>query len=81
MKTFRKVVKSEVDDIVCDICNKSCKGRCDIECATLAATWGYDSRKDGEIHTCDLCEDCYEKIRQFIESLGGTVHVENIFSS
>ena len=29
-------------------------------------TWGYFSEKDGERHTFDLCEDCYdEMIRDF----------------
>lgn len=28
--------------------------------------WGYFSRKDGEIHSFDLCEDCYDSlIRSF----------------
>ena len=28
--------------------------------------WGYFSKKDGEIHSFDLCEECYDKmISQF----------------
>lgn len=28
--------------------------------------WGYFSRKDGEVHSFDLCEDCYDLwIRSF----------------
>lgn len=26
--------------------------------------WDYFSRKDGEIHSFCLCEDCYDKIRK-----------------
>ena len=24
-------------------------------------TWGYFSKKDGEIHSFDLCEECYDE--------------------
>ena len=37
------------------------------EFLSIEKTWGYfSSQKDGEIHTIDLCEACYEKwIAQF----------------
>ncbi len=25
-------------------------------------SWGYFSKKDGEIHSIDLCEECYDRI-------------------
>ena len=28
----------------------------------VGVEWGYFSEKDGEIHSFDLCEDCYDKI-------------------
>lgn len=28
----------------------------------FSVEWGYFSKKDGEIHSFDLCEDCYERI-------------------
>lgn len=66
------------DNIICDICKKSCKEKdywCDFEYATLHATWGYDSKKDCEKHICHMCESCYNKVRKFIEDLGGTIQV------
>ncbi len=68
---------TEVVEIICDLCNKSISDDCDFEFAELKATWGYDSRKDCEAHTCHMCEDCYDKIRVYIHSIGGVVHVEN----
>ena len=52
------------DDIICDSCNKSCWD-CDKmnwENAEIKATWGFYSKKDGEQHESDLCEDCYDKM-------------------
>ena len=28
----------------------------------LEYMWGYFSKKDGEIHSFDLCEECYDKM-------------------
>ena len=46
MKTFKEVVGKKLDEVLCDICGKSCKKTCDNEFASLTATWGYDSKKD-----------------------------------
>lgn len=27
----------------------------------VQADWGYFSKKDGEVHSFDICEDCYNK--------------------
>jgi hypothetical protein len=64
-----------LDDIVCDICGKSCYCTCDFELATLHAVWGYGSSKDGQEWVCEMCESCSEKIKEFIESLGGVVKI------
>ena len=80
MKVKKDVTIEKVDDVICDVCGKRCKGSCDIECATLAATWGYDSKRDGEVHECDMCEDCYEKVCQFIESLGGRINKGRVYN-
>jgi len=66
--------------LICDICGKSCikkdtgpLGDGLIEVAYFGATWGYASRKDGMIWECDLCEDCADKIKEYIASLGGKI--------
>lgn len=66
----------------CDVCNQSCNAAlryndysviCN-EYATLKAHWGYYSKnKDCMNHECILCEDCYDKVIQFIKGLGGKV--------
>ena len=75
MKILREVMKEEVVDITCDICGNSC-AKCGLEYAELRSNWGYDSKKDGEQHTCEICETCYDKLRDFIESLGGKIQVK-----
>lgn len=62
----------------CDICGQACKKEsyCDYEYALLNAAWGYDSNKDLEEHRCIMCEDCYDKVRAFIEkTLGGKIEI------
>lgn len=68
-----------VTSIQCDICGQSCeKGDCGAESARLEAEWGYDSNKDLEYHCCDMCENCYDKVRDFIENtLKGKVCVSD----
>jgi hypothetical protein len=56
----------------CDMCNDDCK----YEYATLIGTWGYYSNKDGESHKLIICEKCYDKVKSFIESVGGKIRVK-----
>lgn len=75
MRKFKKVLKNQLADVICDICGQSCISQCSMgdpamaEYATLEAIWGYCSRKDGEQYTCEMCEDCFEKVSVFIDSL------------
>lgn len=75
MRKYKKVLKEEVDDVICDICNKSCMiDNCsqDIfmaEFAILEASWGYCSKKDETRNKLEICENCYDKIINFIESI------------
>lgn len=67
-------------DVTCDICGKSCWfEHSGYEFAQFWAHWGYGSNKDGINWFCDLCESCAEKIKAHIESLKGTVRIENYF--
>jgi hypothetical protein len=74
MRKFKKVLKNELEDIVCDVCGRSCMTQCSMgdpamaEWALLEAMWGYCSRKDGESYKCEMCEDCFDKVRAFIDS-------------
>lgn len=75
MRKFRKKLKPELADIICDICGDSCLSKCSMEdpamaeWALLEASWGYCSGKDGEQYKCEMCERCFNKVRAFINSM------------
>jgi hypothetical protein len=75
MRKYRKVLKDEVEDIICDICGKSCLTDCSMgdpamsEYATLEAVWGYCSARDGERYVCEMCEDCFGRVSAYIDSM------------
>lgn len=49
----------------CNCCKKEIKIQNDIpveEGLHVEKKWGYFSKKDGEIHRFDLCEDCYDRL-------------------
>lgn len=77
MRKFRKALKDELEDVVCDVCGRSCSSDCSAamgggsaaEYATLEAAWGYCSRKDEERYLCEMCEDCFDRVRGFIDSI------------
>lgn len=53
------------DEIYCNKCKKQIKSSQGMEqegVLRVEKTWGYFSGKDGEKHTFDLCEDCYDEI-------------------
>jgi hypothetical protein len=70
------VTEDQVVDIICDICEKSCKvpiGHAskgkdyNFEYSTLGADWGYGSYHDGDWWHFDFCIDCSEKLWKRIE--------------
>jgi hypothetical protein len=69
----------EIVDVKCDICDKSCKrdGCYDYDRVDIYHTWGYGSKKDGTTINCDICEDCWDKVENFIvNELKGNVRKE-----
>jgi hypothetical protein len=57
----------EVDvlvDVTCDICGKPCRDEHGNEpnFATLSATWGWGSHKDGEEWEAHICEKCCDAL-------------------
>ncbi len=79
---MRKYVNQEEKSLQKIICNKCGKeivlenGIAREETFHGEAHWGYFSQKDGEIHSFDLCEECYDQwIRTF--AVGVTVENEN----
>lgn len=57
------------DEIYCNKCKKQIKNSQGIEregVLHVEKTWGYFSGKDGERHSFDLCENCYDElVRKF----------------
>lgn len=55
--------------VYCNRCGKSLHVENDIVMEgilSVETTWGYFSKKDGEIHSFDMCEECYDNlIKQF----------------
>lgn len=58
-----------LEDITCDICQKSCKIQIsedmyNFNCATINASFGYGSTEhDGETYESDICEACFFVLR------------------
>jgi hypothetical protein len=64
--TAAAITTTVIEDITCDICGKSCNcnppDSYSYEYATLDASWGYHSHKDGRSDEAHICESCYDKI-------------------
>lgn len=74
MRKYKKAIKDVLSDVVCDVCGSSCKPSfCEdasmAEFATLEASWGYFSGRDGETLSMDMCERCFERILAFAKSI------------
>ena len=69
MRQYKLKETKEVKKIICNKCGKEIpvvNERAEEGVFCVDYTWGYFSEKDGERHTFDLCEDCYdEMIRDF----------------
>ena len=57
--------KKELLAVVCNNCGKDLlveNGIIKEGCFDVTSVFGYFSRKDGQIHSFDLCEDCYDRM-------------------
>lgn len=68
MKTYKQVVKKEIDDVICDCCGQSANTM-DMgpSWAELNATWGYGCKDDGMNYDIDICENCFIDVLDFIK--------------
>lgn len=84
MKKYKTRQAKVLVDVCCDVCGNSCKHKhiipddeCspgivqdqDCEYATLSASWGYYSRKDGVSYSAILCETCFDDVVKHINNL------------
>lgn len=75
MKIYGQKEVTAVADVKCDICNEIVEQPFNDRTIYLYASFGYTSNHDTEIHECDMCENCYDKVKDFIEQLGGKIKV------
>ncbi len=65
MRQYTDREKKQLTKIVCNQCGRTLKLRNGIlqEGVFRGMTeWGFFSEKDGEIHSFDLCEKCYDRL-------------------
>lgn len=65
MRRYKMKKTEEISIITCNKCGKEIKvvnGRPEAGVFSVDYTWGYFSDKDGERHSFDLCESCYDKL-------------------
>lgn len=49
----------------CNMCGREIKTQKNMALEgvlSVEQSWGYFSRKDGELHSFDLCEQCYDRL-------------------
>ena len=65
---MRKYLDENSNELIAVVCNECGKyllvenGILKEGCFEGDAVFGYFSKKDGQIHSFDLCEDCYDKM-------------------
>ena len=67
LKKYSSNENKEIEEVVCNCCGKTIKTEHGIvkEGIFMAEIkWGYFSEKDGEIHSFDMCEACYDKMTE-----------------
>ena len=69
MNIFRKKTVDALHDVLCDVCDKSCKHETNFEVARFSVNWGYESKNDGDTYCVDLCENCFERTLQYLKSI------------
>jgi hypothetical protein len=72
-KEYKKVERNEVSDIICDMCHRSCKRGITSEYMEVYAKWGFSSSKDTTKWEAHFCEECADKIDEFVTKEGGQI--------
>ena len=65
MRQYQLKETKEVKKIICNKCGREIpvvNGRAEEGVFCADWTWGYFSNKDGERHSFDLCEECYDQL-------------------
>lgn len=65
MRKYQEGRERKLTELVCNCCGKKLtveNGIAVEESCHIEIPWGYFSKRDGENHIFDLCEECYDKI-------------------
>lgn len=65
MRKYNDENKKDLLEIYCNKCGKKItidNGIVKEGAFSITYGWGYFSKKDGETHSLDLCEDCYDEL-------------------
>ncbi|MBQ1193131.1 MAG: hypothetical protein IIX45_03320 [Lachnospiraceae bacterium] len=65
MRKYNNGKNRKLLNVKCNMCGKELQMKNDVltEGALIVDfTWNYFSNKDGEIHSFDMCEECYDDI-------------------
>ena len=65
MRQYQLKETKEIKKIICNKCGREIQvvNGCHREGVfSVDQTWGYFSEKDGEHHSFDLCESCYDEL-------------------
>lgn len=65
MRIYEAQKQDKIFTVICNKCKKAVKAENNIikeGVYEAEYSFGYFSRKDGETHSFDLCEDCYDQI-------------------
>ena len=67
MRIYSKETKAQIIGIKCNSCGKELRienGVVKEGVLSVTEQFGYFSKKDGQIHSFDLCENCYDKMKE-----------------
>lgn len=70
MRQYELKEQKEISKMICNQCGKEIpvSGGHEMEGVfRVDYEWGYFSEKDGERHSFDLCEACYDKLLRFFQ--------------
>jgi len=65
MRQTKKIVRvtTETDLVICNMCGEHIKPlKYHDNFLSVNKTWGYGSAHDGETHSFELCEPCYDRV-------------------
>lgn len=65
MRKYTDQNKEVLSEVICNICGRKLrveKGILQEGALRIEKDWGFFSRKDGEVHSLDICEECYDEI-------------------